>query len=160
MEKWIWQWAQCQHPHFRASPFPNILISIIRKTLYRSWKGRQQKGRKCALFTVRRCSVCPHLSDILEQKSEVFLREEDQGRSEVKNKKHLKKGGQNSMKTNSQELVLNSFFQASLLLNRHEKNTKLHSSANLYLCYSVMWRQKSLLKKVEYVRNLFSKKID
>lgn len=36
-------------------------------------------------------ALCPWLSATFEQKSEVFLREEDKGRSEVKNKKHLKK---------------------------------------------------------------------
>lgn len=54
-------------------------------------KEKAGEGGEHALLTVRRCSICPWLSGTLEQKSEVCLREKGQGRSEVKNKKDLKK---------------------------------------------------------------------
>lgn len=59
-------------------------------------------------------ALCPWLSATFEQKSQVFLREEDKGRSEVKNKKHLKKDGWNSMKLTRAcvKLFLSSFIIA------------------------------------------------
>lgn len=67
--------------------------------------------------------VAPQFSGTLGQELETFLREEGQERSEVKNKKHLKRRKVwNNIKPsceNSWELVFNCFFQVSLLLNRH-----------------------------------------
>lgn len=83
--------CHCQHPNAASGWAPSPTPLFPQEGNPCTWAKRAL----CALFmsTVRRCSVAPQHPGTSGQETETtFLREEGQGKSEVKNKKHLKRG--------------------------------------------------------------------